>query len=173
MQQKSKQNSNSNSSTILWLLGIAGLGSLGYYFYNLKVFSDNIVSNFTVKNKKLITGGVAGLPTGFSFDLIVTLKNPTDKQLTIKHPVLKLYARKEDDNAFLVTDPLDKDYNIEPYSTKTLEPISINIDFASIALRAKDIVKDIRKNQRTTAYVETVTQVDGQLTTTQKQSLAI
>ncbi len=91
---------------------------------------------------------------GIRLRVDILLKNPSGGSLKVKYPFIKMIYK---DTTFASSDVKDIDFELGAYSQKQLDPIYLDLGWASLAMKAPDMVKEYRKDGQTTITIKTVT----------------
>ena len=134
--------------------GLAGLAlGGGIYLYKLKRLSDELEVVTKAVIYKITLSGIV-------LRVDVTLKNPTQGSITVKHPFVKMIYQGR---AFATSEVKDTDYQLAAFAEKQLDPIYINLSFVSLASTAPGLLKEYRSKGMAVIEVKTVTTINNSL----------
>jgi hypothetical protein len=133
--------------------GLAGLLFGGAYLYKV----NRLASELEVLTKAMIYKVSL---SGIVLRVDVTLKNPTEGSIKVKHPFVKMIYQGA---TFASSEIKDLDYQITKFAQKVLEPIYISLSFMSLATTAPGLLKEYRANGSAVIEVKTVTTINNTL----------
>lgn len=148
----------SKGKYLLW--GAAGLVVVlgGRYLYKLSRLSNEleVVTKVTMQ--------------GLNLRVDVTLKNPTEGSISVKHPFVKMMYNGD---TFASSDVKDVDYVLPRFGQKKLDPIIIKLSFLTLATSFPAMAKQYRTQGTMTIDVSIVTTINNKIPFNKNEKMTI
>jgi len=143
---------------LLWGAGLVGLVLGGRYLYKLRRLSGEleVVTSVTLQ--------------GLNLRVDVTLKNPTEGSITVKHPFVKMMYKGD---TFASSDVKDVDYVLPKFGQKKLDPIIIKLSFLTLATSFPAMARQYRTQGTMTIDVNIITTINNKIPFTKNEKMTI
>ncbi len=144
-------------------IGVVALGFGTAYILKMKRLSEELETTTSVMIHKVNLSGL-------ELKVDVTLKNPTQGTLRIKHPFVKFLYK---DKVFATSEIKNSDINIPKFGQIDIEPIFIQLGFISMATIVPDLLKEYRSSGKLDLVVKTITTINDKVPYTKTDTIQV
>jgi hypothetical protein len=144
-------------------IGVVALGFGTAYILKMKRLSEELETTTSVMIHKVNLNGI-------ELKVDVTLKNPTQGTLRIKHPFVKFLYK---DKVFATSEIKNSDITIPKFGQVNIEPIFIQLGFISLASVTPDLLKQYRSSGQLDLVVKTITTINDKVPYTKTDTIQI
>jgi hypothetical protein len=108
--------------------------------------------------------------TGIELTIKVTLKNPSGGSVRVKYPFVKLLYK---DAAVASSQVKDVNITIKKFSEVNLEPVKVNLEFLTLALKVPDLIREYRASGKLNLTIKTVTTINDKLPYSKEEKITL